>query len=370
MTDLEKKINETFDLAVYLQLMGAFVPYSDWSKIKEIVLSTHEFLTSTKPEEIEPKLPELESTLTKMTKLFIDKFPLKTDISTIAKDWNDLFKQGKNVFSNGLDYGWLEKYMNLGELYSYNYIPFHFKIGLVAHKGFGSVEEEFLLKDSFNTLVKAEYYFDVLMSFGEKAKKEENLNNSFTKGTYTQITDLKYEVSAFSRLTIISFYSFIECFVNSIGYSFLNRNLDNLNENEREILSGLKKGRYLQLKSKIENFQKIIRPDNQAKIVISDYNQIKEPFKSFFDSYEEIRNSSVHYSPTKERIWLKPNDWLDKAKDFSKLSVKVGLEFWNACYPTLKEPDYLGRFDYDFLKDLAKERQNKILKIENELYKY
>jgi len=368
MNDLEKKINETFDYAVYLQMMGAFVPNSDFRKIKEIVLSTHDFLKNSKEEEIETKLPDLKNTLIKMSDLFIDKFPLKKPIPEIAKNWNDLFKQGNDVFSNGLDYGWLEKYMDLSNLYSYNYIPYHFKIGLVAHKGFGSVEEDFLLKDAFSILVKAEYYLDVLMKFGKVAKKSETENNEFSKETYSQITDLKYEVAAFSRLTIISFYSFIESFVNSIGYSYLKRNFDNLTDKDKEILSGFKKGKFLQLKSKIENFQKIIRQDNQAIIVVSDINQIQEPFKSFFDNYVELRNSSVHYSPMKERIWLKPHDWFKKAQEFSKISIKVALEFWTACFPELNKPDYIGRLEYDVLLSLANDKQKNVLRIENKLF--
>ena len=40
MTDLNEKVNETFELAVYLQMMGAFVPGVDFREIKQIVIST------------------------------------------------------------------------------------------------------------------------------------------------------------------------------------------------------------------------------------------------------------------------------------------------------------------------------------------
>ena len=81
----------------------------------------------------------------------------------------------------------------------------------------------------------------------------------------------------------------------------------------------------MQLKSKIEKFQKVIRGDKKAVIITSDDGQIKELFLAFFNDYEDLRNSSVHYSPLKDQIWLRLNDWLDKGKHFSKLSIDVAL---------------------------------------------
>lgn len=318
MTDLNKKVNETFDLAVYLQLMGAFVPGVDFREIKNIVISTYNFLKESPEDLIIERLPELRKTLTNMSELFIKKFPLKTDISTIAKTWNDLFKNGNEVFSYGIIYGWLEELMDLSNYKLYEYVPYHFRLGLAAHKGHFGIEEEFLLKDSFNVLIKAEKYYDILLQFGnvQKNKFENAGYKEFDTESYKQITNLKYEVATFSRLSIISFYAFIESFTNSIGYSFLQRNKSTLPEGEKEILQGVKKGRYLQLKSKIERLQKVIRSDKQAIIITSDDGQIKEPFETFFNDYENLRNSSVHYSPLKDQIWLRPNEWLDKSQAF------------------------------------------------------
>jgi hypothetical protein len=365
MTDFNEKVNETFDLAVYLQMMGAFMPGTDFREIKNIVISTYDFLKDSPEDVVRERLPELRKTLTKMSELFIKRFPLKKDISTIAKTWNDLFKNGNEVFSYGITYGWLEELMDLSNYKLYEYVPYQFRIGLVAHKGHFGIEEEFLLKDSFNALVKAEKYYGILLQFGnvQKSKLENAGHKEFDTETYKQITDLKYEVAAFSRLSVISFYVFIESFVNSVGYSFLQRHKSTLPEDEKEILQGVKKGRYLQLKSKIERFQKVIRSDKQAIIITSDDGQIKEPFETFFNDYENLRNSSVHYSPLKDQIWLRPNEWLDKAKHFSELSMNVALQFWRACYPNLHEPEYLGKLDYSFHNQLAIERYNRVEQI-------
>jgi hypothetical protein len=301
-------------------------------------------------------LQELEANLYKQAKKYMIDFPLKKPINVIADSWNQLFKEGKDPFTYGLNYGWLEKYMDIKKLYNYNYVPTNFKIGLFAHAGFGSVEETFLLQDAFSTLVKTEYDYNLL----EKYRKIDN-------ETYKKISDLKFEVCSYSRLTIISFFSFIECFINSMGHSYLERNQKSLTVHDTMTLKGLKKNNYLSLKSKIEKFQMIIREDKLIKIKTLDTKQIKEPFLSFFNMFEEIRNSSVHYSPEKEAIWMKPNEWVQKANEFAKLAIQVGVEFWNVCYDELGNPDYLGRFEFE---RLYKEAENRLVsrnKIEKEV---
>ncbi len=369
MKSLEERINETFDIVVYLQLMGAFVPGSDFGQIKDVVVSTYDFFKKSPKDEIEPKLPHLKNTLEKMASLFIEKFPPKKDIRTIASNWNELFKGGKEVFNYGITYGWLEELMDLKNLHLYDHVPYHFRIGLATHKGHGGIEEEFLIKDAFNALVKAENYFEILLKFGEMMKKQEAVTGQreFNKDTYKQITDIKYEVAAFSRLTVISFYAFIESFVNSVGFSHLQRFKKGLSEGEKQLLQGLKKGRFLSLKSKIERFQQVIRIDKKPVIITSDEKQMKEPFTAFFTRYEELRNASVHYSPLKEQIWLKPDDWLEKARKFSKLSIEAGLEFWKSCFDNSDGPQYMGKLDYEFHHNLAKQRLSNIEAIQFEL---
>jgi len=365
---LQNKVNELIDLTVYLQIMGSFVPNADFRQIKEIVISTHEFIKNSSEEEVENKLPKLWKVLNKMTSLFMTKFPLKRELRVVATEFNEFFKTGNDVYSYGLEFGWLDAQMDLRDLNFYSDTPYHYRIGLAAHKGNGSIEEDFLLKDAFNFLVKAEYYQKLLLDYGNKLKSIEEKKGAkeFTQELYHQITDIKFEVAAHSRLSIISFYAFVESFVNSVGHSYLTKHFDKIDDTEKELLSGFKKGRFLQLKSKIEKFQAIIRQDKRSVIIVYDEGQIPEDFKHFFEYYEQLRNSAMHYSPIKERIWMKPQDWINKATEFSKLSLKVSLEFWNACYPNSSGPEYLGKLDYNLHINKANKRAEKIQQIEAE----
>ncbi|NOQ29936.1 MAG: hypothetical protein GQ570_02310 [Helicobacteraceae bacterium] len=188
---------------------------------------------------------------------------------------------------------------------------------------------------------------------------------------YIKIADLKFEICSYSRLTIVSFYAFIECFVSSIGFSYLQRNVNTLSSEDKITLSGLKNNNgNIPLKYKIEKYQKIIRKDNKAKIIVSDSKQIKEPFSSFFNKYEELRNSAVHFSPIKkEPIWLKPEEWVENVNVFSKLSIQLGLEFWQSCYEQYDNPDYLGRFNFNDLYQISKNKIESTDKIKLEINK-
>lgn len=365
--DFESRLNQAFDIAVYLQLMGAFEPYVDFQEIKVIVTETYNFFQNSSREDIEDRLPLIKSTLQKMADLFIKKYPPKKTISEIAKDWNKLFKEKQSVFNYGLLYGWLEEQMDLSHYHVYNHVPYHLRIGLGAHKGHFSIEEEFLLKDAFNTLIKAEYYYNLLDKLGNICNQNtENHSQEDYFNNYTKLTNIKYEVAAYSRMTIVGFYSFVECLVNSIGYSYLKRN-PHLNLKDKDTLLGLKKNSYLSLKSKIEMFQRIIRVDHQVIIRTTDEKQVKKSFASFFSEYESLRNSSVHYSPLKKHIFLTPFDWLDHARKFSRQATELSIEFWKACFDSSEGPEYLGKLDYDEHYKNAKQRLTEIKNIEEQI---
>lgn len=365
---IQAEVNEVIDYVVYLQIMGSFIPSSNFDQIKDIVTSTNDFIRTSSEQEIKMKLPELKKVLIKMSALFLEKFPLKRELRKMTFEFNELFKEGNQVYSYGLEYGWLDKQMNLAELNFYADTPYHFRIGLGAHRGNGSIEEDFLIKDAFNIRVKAEYFYSLLIDYGNKLKENEEKKGKieFTKELYNQIAEIKFEVSAYSRLTIVSFYSFVEGFVNSVGHSYLLKNENFLIDKEIELLKGFKKGSFISLKSKMEKFQELIRQDKKVKIVVNDYKQMPQDFKLFFNYYEQLRNSAMHYSPLKETIWMKPKEWLDKAIEFSELSTKVCLAFWIACYPKSDGPTYIGKLDYNLHLKNAKERAARIEKIENE----
>lgn len=369
MKNLEKEINKIWDLAVYLQMIAAFCNDLDFNKYKKLMLEFHRFIKESNEDEIKVKLNYYKNKLNKIADPIKIKYPLKRDYKKIAIDWNDKFKNDKEVFSNGVMIGWLEEQMDLTNYKRYDYFPYQFKVGLVLHKGRGEIEENFLLLDSFACLVKAKKQLTTLEEFGKKHKKIFNSQGKteFDKETLDALNKIKYEVSFYSRLTIISFFSFLESFINSIGFDYYYRNKNTVNSSDEEILQGSKKGRFLSLKHKIEKFQKIIRPDKEIKIILTDDKQIKEPFKSLFEEYEELRNSSVHFSPIKSRIWLKPHDWFDRAEKSSHLVIDAALQIWKCCHNTSKGPDYLGRLDFNDLYESARLKNNEILKIENDL---
>ena len=149
-----------------------------------------------------------------------------------------------------------------------------------------------------------------------------------------------------ARNSIINLYSFIECFVNSIGYDFFLRNKSTLGQKDQETLQGLKGNGYLSLEHKLEKFHQIIRADHGQKFCVTDNKQLEEPFLTFFEKCKGIRDAAMHYSPNKESIWLRPNEWTYKAKHYSEISIKVAKEFWKSCYPDKDFPFYLRGLEY------------------------
>ncbi|MDB5090438.1 MAG: hypothetical protein JWR09_4432, partial [Mucilaginibacter sp.] len=140
-------------------------------------------------------------------------------------------------------------------------------------------------------------------------------------------------------------------------FDFLYRNEQNLSTNEVLILKGLKKnGGYMNLKHRIEGLQTIIRADKQLVLNVTDDQQRKEPFISFFDQFEALRNASVHYSPIKHRIWMSPEDWIQKSRSFCDVALQVGLQIWKACYPNSDGPLYMGKLDKAKQLQLANRR--------------
>lgn len=368
MKELEQEINRVWDIAVYVQMMAAFCNDLDFNHYKNVMLRIHKTLKESNSEELKKRLPIIERELEAIARPLKLKYPLKRDYREIAKSWNEKCKLDTEIFNNGVSIGWLEEQLDLTNYYFYDYAPYQFKVGLVVNKGFGEVEENFILKDSFTSLIKAKKgikILDKIAKIQEQKLSSQNLDKFDTK-TVQSINFLKYEVSFYSRVSIISFFSFLESFVNSIGFDHYYRNKQALGNADAETLQGKnKKGGYLNLKYKIEKFQKIIRPDGVSQIILSDDNQIKEPFKSLFREYEELRNSSVHFSPIKTKIWLKPHDWMNKSEIFSNLVIEAALQIWKSCHQTTKGPDYLGRLEYIRLYELAVTREEEIRNIEN-----
>jgi len=362
MDFLEININKSWDKATFLRLISAFAREADFKSFLDMTDDIYNFFKTSNDREIWNKIREIDDLLDKYVQKFSNIYPPKLPLSKIASNWNLHFKDGIEVYSNGITYGWLEENLDLHNFRLYNHVPFQFRLGIGVHKGHFAIEEEGLLKDAFNMLAKSIRNYKVLQAYGRQQteKFREIGEKEFDAKTYTKLTDQKYEVSSYSRLTIVSFYAFVEAFVNSIGFSYLKRNEATLSESDKEILFGKKKGRYLMLRSKMELFQKIIRIDKKAVLITSDENQMLKCAQSFFNDYEELRNAAVHYSPVKTNIWLKNKDWVEKAEDFSKVSIELSLKLWNSCYPNIGSPEYLGKLDYDLHLNNANQRLERL----------
>ncbi|WP_443938759.1 hypothetical protein [Pedobacter sp. MW01-1-1] len=362
MDPLEISVNKSWDKAMFVRLISAFAPEADYMSFLDMTDDIYKFFKTSTDNEISNRLKEINDQLDRYVYEFSKIYPPLLPISEIAANWSLLLNDGGEIYSYGINYGWLEGIFDLRNFRLYNYVPFQFRLGIGVHKRHFAIEEEGLLKDAFNMLAKSARNYKIMQMYGQQQTEKLSKigEKEFDPKTYTKLTDQKYEVSSYSRLTIVSFYAFVEAFVNSIGFSYLKRNESTLSEDQKEVLLGKKKGRYLMLRSKMELFQKIIRTDKRAVLILSDEIQMPECAKSFFSDYEELRNAAVHYSPIKTNIWLKNKDWVQKAEDFSKISIELSLNLWNSCYPNIGSPEYLGELNYNLHLKNANERLDPI----------
>ena len=290
----QKDIQNIWDRAVFLQMMASFCDEINFDEYNLLMQNLYKLINESDKETVNKEISFYRRKLNEILKNIEPLYPLNRTFAEIAYDWNNNFVENKEFLSYGISIGWLEKQVDLTNYYRYDYTPYHFKVGLVTHKGRGEIEENFILQDSFTSLVKAKRLLKKLDDCGIILKNEfiAKGENKFDKETLDYLNFIKYEVSFYSRMTVVSFFSFLESFVNSVGFDYYYRHKDVLSNEETEILQGNKKGRYLNLKYKIESFQKIIRTDKKAIIVLSDENQITEPFKSLFSYYCIFRSLS------------------------------------------------------------------------------
>ncbi len=351
---LKKQIDEVQDLLTYLELMSSIVPNFDFGTMRSHANNTRLFLQNSSKYDLSIKIVEIKNALNQQSKKIAKEFPMRKPINQIAKEF-DLLRNTEDILNTGVTYGFLTNLMDLSKFRWYEDTPFHSRIGVGPHKGNGGVEEEFLLRDAFILLHKAEWNYDLMIRYANQLK------NGNAKDSYHKITTIKYEIASYSRLTIISFYSFIECFVNSIGFNYLYQHEKSLSDNEILILKGVKKqGIYVSLKNKIEALQTVIRKDKSIALKVADENQREEPFISLFNEFEGLRNASVHYSPIKQRIWMSPKEWIEKARVFCDVALSAGIEIWKSCYPDSDGPIYMGELNKAKQLELSEKRFKEI----------
>jgi hypothetical protein len=154
---------------------------------------------------------------------------------------------------------------------------------------------------------------------------------------------------------VLTAAAFVEAFVNRIGWNEATAR-SNLSEQEKTELQGTRKGRYLNLESKLERIPRIIRSDKTSPIILSDEKQMREPFVSFLRETKIVRDASMHYGPEKAPILHPPKEWLQLMEAAVKDAVAVAHGCWSACYPGRQQPRYLAGLSYDGLQQQALDR--------------
>lgn len=362
--------NKLNNKLVYIQLLFSLTPEEYGgianSKVREMIHNFYDFIKNSTNDELSKKENEVNQFLDSIIEEYKGKFENNKDIDTIANEFNNLFKGNNNIYSKGIEYGWLIETFNYLKLPYPDYLPYQTKIGLGVHAGNISVEEEFLLRDAFYLLVKAKDTFDKMHEYSIFIKQNES--NKENQYVLRALTNTNQTVATYSRLSILSFYSFFEAFINSIGYDFYCRNIDRLTDTQKSNLLGKRTNKpngFLSTEEKIERLQQIIREDKTVVLKIRSKKRTSTDYKLFFDEIKKLRNSSVHFSPNKESIWRKPDEWIKKSKTTSILTLQISSEIWEIIYPTKELPEYLNELRFDLNYDLAKQRLQDTFKIEN-----
>jgi hypothetical protein len=320
------------------------------------IKAMEEFINQADEKMFIEKGPTLLNILDNIIKVSLKNFPPKKDLAEISLAYNQLLNSDNSIFSYGIPFGWLDTFIDTSNFFNSD-IPYQARIGTGFHAGNWSLEEMFLLDDGFFFLLCAEIELETLNDIKDKIIESENKGYP-DENIYYEARAINLNTCSYARNSIVNLYSFIECFVNSIGYDFFLRNETRLSEDEKELLQGRKKSNYVSLEYKVEKFHQLIRTDHKQVLCISDLKQIREPFKTFFTEYKEIRDAAMHYSPNKKSIWIKPTDWVAKAQNNSQLVIEVANEIWKSCYPDKEPPFYLRDLSFQKCYDAAKERIN------------
>jgi len=296
---------------------------------------------------------------------FTSKYPPRKPLPEISEAINELLIKNSNELRDyGVQVSWLKDLMDIENYLSIDDFPNQTYVHIGDKRGQWKNDEYMLLKDAFNLLVKTQNSFELFEKTGEKL--QENKKND------SRLHLLYFDTSCFGRTTVLSFYAFFECFLNSMGYNFYLENKDDLTPESMNRLRGKNKNGhgYPKLVNRIENFQRIMREDKNIIINVTDEGQRQEPFKSIFDKYKSLRDSLVHNSPFKVDIWMSSYQWLINAEEFGKLILEASSILWKALVNDNAGPKYLMDLDFDALLDEAKEAEIQKMNIVNDNFQF
>jgi len=323
----------------YIHLVSSLIPETPSHLEPNSHFSeTSKWVDSAPETEIREKAPSVLQMLDQLVTVCKKRLPPKKDWEEIAAEHWLRLKSGEFSFTHGIACGWLVGRFDCKRLGISEDMPYHARIGIGHHAGNAAVEEEFLLRDAFFMLAKCQVNLRHLEGFRGR------LQASLEKESYKMLSMFNQNVATYGRYAVFGFYSFVECFVNSVGEDFVARN-SNVPSDVCEMLKGKKDGRYLSIEKKLEVFPGLIRSDGKRLIVLSDPRQITEPYKSFASHVKEVRDSSAHFAKCKTDIIVPPQRWETRAKTASTVCLSVARGLWKACFPQRDLPLYLGKLN-------------------------
>lgn len=349
---LEQITSELKARCTFLHLVTALIPnlLSD-PDVSGFYRETGEWIDFAAEAEIRSKAEEILAKLDALVQLAGKTLPLRQPWWKIAAEHWERSRSGEFSFNNGVPCGWLAERFDCRRLHIPEDMPYHARIGVGHHAGNAAVEEDFLLRDAFFMLAKCESSLTLLESQRENLK----LKSQLGKADYKRISTLNQNVATYGRFTVFGFFSFVECFINSVVEDFVSRT-PALSAEKQELLRGKVNGRFMSTERKLELYPSLIRSDGVSPIRLRDRRGMPEPFKSFVTQLKPVRDSSTHFSKGKEPIVVSPQLWAERANKAAAVCIAVATEFWHACYPSRSLPRYLGCLDEEQHRSIAAKR--------------
>ena len=238
----------------FIHLVTALIPnLLSNPDISGFYRETGEWIDSAAEAEIRSKAGLILDKLDSIIHLASKTLPLRQPWWKIAAEHWERCKGDKFSFDNGVAYGWLAKRFDCACLRMPEDMPYHARIGVGYHAGNAAVEEDFLLRDAFFMRAKCEASLILLESQGENVK----LKGKLSKADYKKVSTLNQNVATYGRYVVFGFFSFVECFVNSVGEDFILRT-PTLSSEKKELLRGRMNGRYISTDRKLELYPSLL----------------------------------------------------------------------------------------------------------------
>ena len=248
----------------------------------------------------------------------------------------NLVAQGDFCTSRGVQHGWLVSHFNCGP-FAPNYFPYHGIVGIGHYAGLYVAQESLLLGESVECIVQGRSICELLRDIS-------NPDISLPKELNEAGASLKQKCCFWFRTSITSFYSFFECYINSIATDYMANNPDT-DKKSLPLLQGKKGRRYISIERRLEGIPGIIRGDGKLHLKIIDTSLRETCFKNLLGPVRDVRDSAMHNAPWKADIWKGPKDWEELSERAFESAIECAKAFWKACYPNRKLPEYLGYFD-------------------------